>query len=404
MGMLKGIRVLELAGFITGPYTGMLLADLGAEVIKVEQPGHGDPFRAWGGSQLSPHFCAYNRNKKSITLDLRSEAGREVFYKLATTADVVIENYRPGVAEKLRVGYEQLSALNPRLVYCSITAFGPDGPLADRPGFDTVAAGTSGFLSLLASDTDPAPRGPAMCDAVTGLTAAYGVLAALVQRERTGKGCHIATSLLQSTLSFLAEPFSYLFAHGTAPGVYTRAKASQAYIFWCRDSKRLAVHLSSPQKFWEALARCLGRPDLLSDDRFKDYPSRIRHYDDIHRTLAPVFLEAPRDYWLERLAAYDVPATPVYTLEEVLHNSQVQHLHLIGSTYHPVFGELRTVANPLRVDNQPVNRAEPPPALGEHTAAVLAELGYSETDMAVLRRAGVIGGEPFPRGRNEGGD
>lgn len=384
MGMLDGIRVLELASFITGPYAGMLLGDAGAEVIKVEQPGQGDPFRSWGEDLWSPQFCAYNRNKKSITLDLRVTAAQEVFCRLAESADVVVENYRPGVAERLGVDYARLQAINPRLIYCSITAFGSHGPYRERPGYDTVAQGTSGMLSLFLNDADIALRGPAISDSVTGLTAVYGILTALVHRERTGRGALVDTSLLQASLAFLSEPFGHYFGSGEVPGPFTRAATAQAYVFRCADDRRLAVHISSPEKFWEALVRCVERADLLEDPRFADRSSRLANYDQLQAALAPVFAEKPRSTWLARLDEFDVPCTPIYALDEVLDDPQVQHLNMVLTMQHERNGRVRAIANPVRYDDCGQTAATPPPVLGEHTESVIRSLGFSAADYETL--------------------
>ena len=248
-GVLEGIRVLELGNFISGPYGACLLADMGAEVIKVENPKGGDPFRGWdlGGDQ--PNFWAFNRGKKSVTLNLQTPEGKEIFYGLIKEADVVMENYRPGVTKKLGIDYETLRAINERIVYCSITGTGPTGPYVSRPAYDTVGQGLGGMLSVLMDPKNPRPIGPAYADSLSGLFSAIGVLGALVARAQTGKGQQIDATMAGSILAFLIAPATETLAHGQPPGPYTRPRQSQTYAFSGSDGLPFAIHLSSPQKF-----------------------------------------------------------------------------------------------------------------------------------------------------------
>jgi len=279
MGPLSGITVLEMGTFITGPAAGMLLADLGANVIKVEQSGSGDPFRAFKGGLYSPHFQTYNRNKKSITLDTRTEADRIAFDRLVETADVFIQNFRPGVAAKLNVDWERLRSINPRLVYASISGFGPEGPDRDRPAFDTVAQAASGFLRLLVNPANPRVVGPAIADAMTGFYAALGVLAALNQRQQTGVGRLVETSMFEAMCHFNLDDFTHLFSANEVMGPWSRPHVSQSYVFECSDAKWIALHMSSPPKFWENLAEAVGQPDMLSLPMFESRDARITNYE-----------------------------------------------------------------------------------------------------------------------------
>src|SRR3989440_7680426 len=245
---LAGIRVVEQGTFITGPCAGMMLADLGADVIKVESP-EGDPYRAYQGGQYSPHFQAYNRNKRSVALDMKQTAHCELFRGLIREADVYIQNFRPGTAERLGAGVERLLQINPRLVYCSISGFGPTGPYADRPSYDSVAQALSGFLSVVVDPERPRFLGPALADAITGIYAAQGVLGALVERGRTGRGRHVEVSMLEAMMHFAVEPFAAYFALGRVPGSSDRPRLAQAFILRTADGGLITIHLSSLEKF-----------------------------------------------------------------------------------------------------------------------------------------------------------
>jgi len=247
---LAGIRVVEQGTFITGPCAGMMLADLGADVIKIESP-EGDPYRTYQGGQYSPHFQAYNRNKRSLALDMKQAADCGLFAALVREADVYIQNFRPGTAERLGAGSARLQELNPRLVYCSISGFGSSGPYRDRPSYDSVAQALSGFLSVVVDYRRPQFLGPALADAITGLYAAQGILAALVQRGRSGRGCHVEVSMLEAMAHFAVEPFAAYFALGETPTSADRPRLAQAYILHTADERLIAIHLSSLEKFWQ---------------------------------------------------------------------------------------------------------------------------------------------------------
>jgi len=367
---LSGVTVLEMGTFITGPCAGMLLADLGARVIKVEQPGTGDPFRAFKGTLYSPHFQTYNRNKQSITLDTRDAADLAAFDDLVRGADVFIQNFRPGVAKKLGVDWDRLRSLNEALVYASISGFGSTGPDAARPAFDTVAQAASGFLRLLVNPRHPRVVGPAIGDAMTGFYTAQGVLAALYQRQQTGRGRLVETSMFEAMCHFNLDDFTHLFAAGQVMDAYSRPHVSQSYVFQCSDGLWLALHMSSPPKFWENLSVAVEQPSMLALPAFATRDSRIAHYDDVVAHLAPLFAGRPRAEWLARLRDLEVPSAAVATSAEVLENDQAKHLQLEVSAPGPM-GEFRTIRSPLSFDGQRSLNVTAPPLLGQDNARIL---------------------------------
>jgi crotonobetainyl-CoA:carnitine CoA-transferase CaiB-like acyl-CoA transferase len=289
MKILKNIRVVEMGTYITGPAAAMHLGDLGADVVKVERPGEGDPFRAFKGGLYSPHYQTYNRNKRSIALDTKDRGDLALFRDLIAGADVFIQNFRPGVAEKLGAGEDDLRAINPRLIYCAISGFGRTGPARDRPAYDTVAQAASGYLRLLTPPTNPRVIGPAIADAVTGQYAAMGILAALVERGATGKGRRLDISMLEAMCHFNLDSFTHNYSVGEVMGPLSRPVVSQSYTFQCADGKWVAIHMSSPPKFWTGFLAATGQEHLATDPRFAERLERIRHQDDLIAIMTPVF-------------------------------------------------------------------------------------------------------------------
>jgi len=372
--VLKGLKVVEQGTFITGPAAGMLLGDLGADVIKVEQPVTGDPFRAFKNGLYSPHYQTYNRNKRSITLDTKTDADREVLDALIAEADVYIQNFRPGVAEKLGVGAERLQALNPKLVYVAISGFGATGPAANRPAYDTVAQAASGFLHLLVNPENPRVVGPAIADSLTGFYAAYGALGALLERSRTGVGRKVEVSMLEAMAHFNLDAFTHFFQVDEVMGPYSRPSVSQSYVLRCADDKWIALHMSSPEKFWRGLAVAIEQPDIFEDERFASRDARIDNQETLIRLLGERFRTQPRDEWCRRLQREDVPNAPMYDTSEALEDPQAKHLQLMTSAEHPVMGLFRTVRSPVSFDGERALQVRPPPMLGEHNDEIRAAL------------------------------
>ncbi len=374
-GALDGIRVIEVASYLTGPYAAMLLADLGADVIKVEPPA-GDPFRGWEEHHYSSNFRCVNRNKRSVVLDLKTDSGRGALLKMIERADVLVQNLRPDAAERLGIDYASLQRAHPRLVYCSISGFGETGPDRDRAGYDTVGQAMSGLLGLLTDLKTPAPVGISLSDHVTGLFACYGILGALYARERTGKGQKVETSLLRAGVSLAQEAASRYFTTGKVPARETRVHAAQVFAFVAADGLPFVVHLSSPPKFWEGLTDAIARPELRADERFKDRPARVKNYPALREILAQAFAGRSREAWLSRLHGHDVPCGPIQSMEEVFNSPQVQAMGMPVNLPHPEMGEVRLSGSGVELSATPVRYELAPPLLGEHTEQVLREIGW----------------------------
>lgn len=372
--LLKDIRVVELGTYITGPAAGMHLADLGADVIKVERPGTGDPFRAFKGGLYSPHYQTYNRNKRSIALDTKDPADLAVLHDLVSTADVFIQNFRPGVAEKLGAGEEDLRKVRPDIIYCAISGFGTSGPSRDRPAYDTVAQAASGYLRLLTPPTNPRVIGPAIADAVTGQYAAMACLAALLERGKTGKGRRIDISMLEAMCHFNLDSFTHYFSVNEIMGPLSRPVVSQSYTFECSDGKWVAIHMSSPTKFWEGLLAATGQEHLKDDPRFAERLERIKHQDDLIAHFTPIFKAKPRDAWCDLLLKHEVPHAPAYDSNEALEDPQAQHLNIKVEAPSSELGTFTTVRPPYNFDGTPELQVSPPPVLDEHGDEIRTEL------------------------------
>jgi crotonobetainyl-CoA:carnitine CoA-transferase CaiB-like acyl-CoA transferase len=387
---LDGIRVLELTTMITGPLAGMLLSDFGAAVIKIENREGGDPFRNHHGGLYAGHFLSYNRNKRSLTLDLRSAKGRDIFFSLIANSDVLIDNFRPGVLDRLGFDWDTLESRNPRLIHASITGFGADGPYRDRPSYDAVSQALSGVLSQFVDPAAPQPGGPTLADNITGFYAANAVLAALYERERTQKGCRIETNMLEAMIAFAPDAFINYRRHNTNIGPLSRVSTSQSYVFRCQDGKCVALHLSSQSKFWEGLLEALERQDLARRPEFAERKDRIKNYEKLRDELAKTFLTRPRLEWTSRLEAADVPHAPVHTIPEVFDDPQVQHLKTFHRVQHPSEGEVWGIEPPILFDRQRPGKMTPPPIIGEHTDIILSELGYDADAIRGLKGEKVV--------------
>ena len=384
-GALAGIRVVEAASYVTGPFASQLLADMGAEVVKIEEPKRGDPFRGWGERNYAATFCSLNRNKKSITLDLRVDAGRAIALRLASEADVLIQNFRPGVMAKRGLGYDDIKKLNSKIVYCSISGFGPTGPYRDMPGYDTVGQARSGLLSLLTDPGKPQGMGISFSDHLTGMYACYGVLSALMNRMLSGEGQHVETSLLRASVSFVGENAARYFETGHVPRRKHRTTTAGVFAFEDRDGLPFVLHMSSPDKFWRNMFEVVGKPEWSEDSRFNNRRARIENYDTLVEQLTPIFRGGRREDWLRRLTEMDVPAAPINTLDEVFADPQVQTYGFPIEVEHPKMGKMKLLGNAVDMSRTPPSIDRPPPMLGEHTEEILTGLGFDRAAISDLR-------------------
>jgi crotonobetainyl-CoA:carnitine CoA-transferase CaiB-like acyl-CoA transferase len=374
--VLRGIRIVEQGTFITGPCAGMMLADLGADVVKIESP-EGDPYRSYQGGRFSPHFQAYNRNKRSVVLDMKKDGDRGVLDRLIRGADVYIQNFRPGTAERLGAGAQRLRSLNPALVYCSISGFGSSGPYADRPSYDSVAQALSGFLSVVVDTERPRFLGPALADAITGIYAAYGVLGALLERARTGTGRLVEVSMLEAMTHFAVEPFAAFFALGETPTSSDRPRLAQAYILRTADARLIAIHLSSLEKFWQGLATALDSEQLTRDPRFATRQGRIDHYETLGAELDALFRTRPLAEWAQRLGANDVPFAPINPIDKVVDDPQVRHLGILVPV-ESAHGGGTAVRPAIQFDGERAADVRTAPLLDEHGAGIRAALARGD--------------------------
>lgn len=371
MRVLDGVRVLELGALITAPLAGMMLADLGADVIKVENPAGGDSFRAFRGKHYSPRFAAYNRNKRSVALDLTTSAGRAALLELVDDADVLIENFRPGVMERLGLAHEVLRERNGRLIHCAITGFGATGPYKHRPAFDAVGLAVSGIASVLLDRGRPELVGPTITDNVTGMYACYGILGALYERDRSGVGRFVEVNMLEASIAFMPDAFANSMNAGMKMDRLTRVSASQSFAFTCSDGKMIAVQLSTQEKFWAGLLAAASPTALASDPRFATRELRVQNYVALREALRAVFCGRARAQWVAALEENDVPFAPVHELADVPDDPQVRALGTFYEMVHPIEGRMIGIRRPVRIDGDRSGLERPAPTLGEHTAEIL---------------------------------
>ena len=393
---LEGIRVLDLSRILTGPFCSMILADLGAEVIKVEMPGRGDDTRVWGPPFIkgeSAYFLCLNRNKKSITLNLKNEKGREILYKLVQKCDVFLENFKPGVTKRLGVDYETICKINPRIIYCSITGFGQSGPYRDYPAYDIVIQGMGGLMGITGEpDRPPVRIGVAITDIGAGMYAAIAILSALIAREKTRKGQWIDVSLLDSTVSWMTYMAANYFATGIVPKRMGSAHPNIVpyQCFKARDGKYLTVAVGN-DRIWKNFCEALGLENLVENPKFATNPKRVENRDKLIPILEKAFLSKTRDEWIEILLKKGVPCGPVYTMDEVFRDPQVLHRKMLVEIEHPKVGKIKQIGIPMKFSETPGEIKVPPPLLGQHTEEILKNLlGYSEEEINQLRSEEVI--------------
>jgi formyl-CoA transferase len=392
---LAHLRVLDLSQVMAGPFCCMLLGDMGADVIKVEPPGVGDQTRRSMGFRMkgedSPGFLALNRNKRSMMLNLKSEAGRKVFYELAKTADVVVENSRPGVAAKLGIDYATLAAINSRLVYASISGFGQTGPWSQRPGFDLIAQAMSGIISAMGlPGAEPVKSGVPVGDLGAGLFATYGILSAIIGREITGRGQYIDTSLFDAALALSVWETTELWATGRSPGpLGTANRMSAPYQAFSGSDGRFVVGAAN-QRLWLRFLEVIRRPELADDPRYLDNKDRVAHREILARELAPTFATRPAAEWVESFLAAGVPAGPINSYVEAFDNDHARQRQAMIEIEHPVEGHFRALGFPVKMSGPGPAVTRPPPLLGQHTADILGSLGL-EASYSELAAAGAFG-------------
>ncbi len=391
---LAGLRVLDLSQVMAGPFCCMLLGDMGADVIKVEPPGGGDQTRKAMGFRMkgadSPGFLALNRNKRSITLNLKSEAGRRVFYKLVETADIVVENGRPGVAEKLGVDYRTLSALNPRLVYASISGFGQTGPWSQRPGFDLIAQAMSGVMSAMGPpEGEPVKSGVSVGDMGAGLFATYAILSAIIGRQASGVGQFVDASLFEAALGLSIWETTEFWATGQSPKPLGSANRMSApyQAFAARDGDFVVG--AANQKLWQAFCGVIERPDLLTDPRFAENKDRVQNRLALVEVLRPVFRGRDAADWVERFLAAGVPAGPINDFRAALGSDHAAARQMVQEIEHPIEGRIKALGFPVKLSGTPQSVRRPPPLLGEHNADLLEELGLG-AEQEALEQAGAF--------------
>ncbi len=401
MRPLDGVIVLDLSRVLAGPYATMQLADMGATVIKVERPQGGDDTRKFGPPFVGGEACYYlsvNRGKRSITIDLKNPEGKAIVLDLARKADVLVENFRPGAAARLGLGYEDLSDLNPRLVYASISGFGHHGlpEYFGRPGYDVVMQGLGGGPSITGEpDGEPMKSGNSIADLVAGLLTVQGILLALLARERTGRGQHVDISMLDGQVHLLTYHAGKYLGTGEVPRrmgnrhptivPYQTFRASDGYF-------NLAV---GNDKLWQAFCKAVQRKDLAEDPRFERNEDRVANAEELIPILKAMFIEKPVEHWLELMEASGIPAGPILDVGQTLEHPQVQARGMVVSLPHPTAGTVKVTGSPIRLSDTPAEVGPAPPLLGQHSDEILSEiLGMSQEEIDRLREQGVIGPRP----------
>jgi len=390
-GALEGYTCIDVSGHVAGPYASSLLGDLGCDVIKVELPNGGDTHRGRNPKYegYGPSFRALNRNKRSVTIDLRHKKGGEILRKLLATADIFLENFRPPTRAKLGLDYEELSKLNPKLIHCSISGYGQSGPYRDKPGFDTIGQALSGMMSLVTDLDDPKVAGVSFVDHSAGIFAVNGIMAALLARAKTERGQFIDVSLLQVAIAFIESHVADYLNGGEA---VSRENFPRGRIYSLLDcaGKPFMVHLSSHNQAWEDFLRAGELDGLVGDPRFASNKHRTDRHEEIVNMLRAQFRTKAREYWLARLDANQIPNAPINTIAEVFDNPQIKHLGIPKQISHPKMGMSNLVGSPINLSDTPPKFFRAAPLLGEHTEQVLANLGYDIDAVKELRASGVI--------------
>lgn len=393
-GALRGLRVLDLSRILSGPFATMTFADLGADVIKIEDIGTGDDTRSWGPPYVgdtAAYFLSVNRNKRDLAVDLKSAEGNAVVQRLAHTADVLVENFRPGTATRLGLGYEQVSTNNPGVVYASISGYGQTGPYRQEPGYDAIAQALSGVMSVTGQQDGPPVRvGVSSADLAAGMWATIGVLAALRERDRTGEGQWVDVSLLDGQIAWLTYVAGGHFATGTVPDRYGSAHPTIVPYQAFPTAEGHIMIAAGNDSLWQRLARALSLDELANDPRFSTNPDRVRNRDILLPLIETALAQRPAQEWAKILSDAAVPAGPINTVEQALAHPQVSARGMVTAVEHPSAGTVRTLASPIALSASPTQVRSAPPQHGQHSTDILAGLGIDDEQIAALAQKGVI--------------
>jgi formyl-CoA transferase/CoA:oxalate CoA-transferase len=394
MKPLETITVLDLSRAVAGPYCAMMLGDMGATVLKIERPDTGDDTRGWGppfqGGESS-YFFSVNRNKKSVTLNLKKKEGKRIFYELAKTADVIVENFRPGTVEELGVSYKDMKSINEDIVYCSISGFGQTGPYRSLPGYDIIFQGMGGLMTMTGEENgSPVRIGVAIADIAASLFAVQGILLALYARDKTGKGQHIDISLLDCQASWLTYQASIFFATGESPRRLGSAHPTIVPYQAFETKSEYIILAVANEKLWRTFCEAINHEDLAENPKYRTNKDRVKNRDELISLIQDILFERTAEDWLHVLNDKGVPAGPIYTFDQLFSDPHVLHRGMVQEIVHPTAGVIKLPGIPVKLSETPGSIEHPPPLLGEHTRDILTSLGYTDSTIKTLKEKGVI--------------